>query len=70
MQDLVEVLADGQWWLHKEGWNCNGGDLDSYYNHPVCAYHDVSARLTKAAGGSWTVELVSSNDLSMRALAH
>ena len=41
-QDLVEVLADGQWWLHKEGWNCEGGDLNSYYNHPVCAYHDVS----------------------------
>ncbi len=42
LQDLVEVLAEGQWWLHKAGWNCEGGDLDSYYNHPVCAYHDVS----------------------------
>ena len=42
LQELVEVLADGQWWLHKEGWNCEGGNLDSYYNHPVCAYHDVS----------------------------
>ena len=43
-QDLVDVLADGQWWLHKDGWNCDGGGLDRFYNHPVFSYHDV--RLT------------------------
>ncbi len=42
VQDLVDVLADGQWWLHKDGWNCEGGGLDRYYNHPVFSYHDVS----------------------------
>lgn len=40
-QDLVKTLAGGQWWLHKDGWNCSGGGLDKYYNHPVVSYHDV-----------------------------